>query len=690
MRLAKLSISLISLILMAACSDNSATDEEQTPQSSDPQETTTTSVLSSHPLVQLPGKNWITNGGNIYNQRYSPLTEINTENVKNLKGEWLTHLDGSGVGPPYSGEAQPIVEDGIIYIPTGADDVFALSAETGEKLWVYKSGLDSAINTVCCGWSSRGVGLSEDKIFLGQLDGKLVALDKKTGDVVWSIQAENWQEGYTITSAALYYDGMVITGFSGAEFATRGRVKAYDADDGKLLWTFYTVPGPGEFGHDTWPQDSDAYKHGGGTVWQTPAVDPDLGLIYFSTGNPGPDLLGAVRPGDNLFTSSIVALDVKTGKYRWHFQQVHHDLWDFDSPSPVVLFDIEYKGEMRKALAEVSKTGWAYILDRTNGEPLIGIEEKPVPQEPRQMTSPTQPFPIGDPVIPHHIDIAPAGYELINEGRIFTPFWEDPVVSKPNGLGGTNWPPSSYDPKRGHLYICSNDRMGFFTANGEQEEPTAGKHYMGGRFGSTQIPLNGIFASFDMRTNKMVWSQRWKDSCWSGSINTAGDLVFVGRNEGQLQALDSRDGKILWEFQTGAGVNATATTFEHKGKQKVVVYAAGNLFAGSKGGDNVWLFSLDGTLESLDQNQGSARFSFDDANPEAGALVFEQSCSQCHGETGQGGHGVGPDITAVVSPVYVATTATDGKEKMPPFGAVLSSEQIRDVAVFVATKLGKE
>lgn len=647
-------------------------------------------AFSAKQLTALPGDNWVTNGGNIYNQRYSPLTEINTANVKNLKAEWRTHLNSSGVGPPFSGEAQPLVYDGVIYVPTGADDVFALDVETGKQLWVYESHLDPKINTVCCGWTSRGVGMGDGKIFLGRLDGKLVALDQKTGREVWSVQAENWQEGYTITSAPLYYNGMVVTGFAGAEYASRGRVKAYNAKNGKHLWTFYTIPAPGEVGHDTWPQDSDAWKYGGGTVWQTPAVDPELGLMYFSTGNAGPDYDGSVRPGDNLFTSSIVAIDAKTGKYKWHFQQVHHDIWDYDSPSPVVLFDIEYQGKTRKALAEINKTGWVYILDRTNGKPLVGIEEKPVPQEPRQVTSATQPIPVGEPTIPQFIDIPPAGFKLINQGRTFTPFWDQPTVMTPSGIGGPNWPPSSYNPRAGYLYVCSNDRMGYFARTFEQK-PTPGKNYGNGRQGRTQIPLNGVFAAMDMRTNKVVWNQRWKDSCWSGSINTAGDLVFVGRNEGELTALNSNTGDQLWKFQTGAGVNAPAATFQYKGKQKVVVYSAGNLFAGSSPGDSVWLFSLDGKMGPVSPGDSGIvpRVDVASANVGEGGKVFASFCSQCHGEDGGGGHGVGPDITGVTDPNLVAQTATNGKGNMPPFGAVLNPGQVRDVAVFVAQKLGK-
>ena len=280
----------------------------------------------------------------------------------------------------------------------------------------YEANLDPGISTVCCGWTSRGVAIGDGKVYAGQLDGKLVALDQVTGEVVWSIQAERWQEGFTITTAPLYYDGLVITGFAGAEFGVRGRVKAYDADDGSLVWTFYTIPGPGELGHDTWPQDNEVWRSGGATVWQTPALDPDLGLVYFSTGNAGPDFNGAVRPGDNLFSASIVAVDVRTGKYRWHFQQVHHDLWDYDSPNPVVLFDVEIDGVKRKGLAQAGKTGWVYILDRTTGEPLIGIEERAVPQEPRQATAATQPFPLGDAFVPLSMEVAPEGFELVNRG----------------------------------------------------------------------------------------------------------------------------------------------------------------------------------------------------------------------------------------------------------------------------------
>ncbi len=300
------------------------------------------------PHVAPPTVDWPTNGGDWYNRRYSPLTQIDRSNVAKLKGVWRARLGGSGVGPQYSGEAQPLVVDGVVYISTGANDVFAISVDTGTTLWDYHANLDPDNKSVCCSWTNRGVAAGGGKIFVGQLDGKLVALDAKSGKIAWSILAEKPQDGFTITAAPLYYNGLVIVGFAGAELGVRGRVRAYDARDGKLVWTFYTIPGRGEPGNETWPQDNEIWQHGGATVWQTPAVDPELGLIFFSTGNPGPDFNGAIRKGDNLYTSSIMALDAKTGKYRWHFQQVHHDLWDYDSASPVVLFDITLDGKPRK------------------------------------------------------------------------------------------------------------------------------------------------------------------------------------------------------------------------------------------------------------------------------------------------------------------------------------------------------
>ncbi|HEU4620143.1 MAG TPA: PQQ-binding-like beta-propeller repeat protein [Gammaproteobacteria bacterium] len=653
-------------------------------------------------LTAPPREHWITNGGNVYNQRYSPLTGLNRDNVAMLKAKWRTGM-GSGASRKNSGQVQLLAYDGTIYAVNGDGDAFAIDVDTGKILWTYHGRPDPTSGNPL-GWTSRGLALGDGKVFMAQVDAKLTALDQKTGEPVWSVPAERWQDGFSITSAPLYYDGMVITGFSGGELGIRGRVKAFDARDGKLLWTFYTIPAPGEIGHETWPQDSDAWQHGGAPVWQTPAVDPELGLLYFSTGNPGPDLHGGVRAGDNLFSSSIVAIDVHTGEYRWHFQQVHHDLWDYDSPNPVVLFDAEYGGRLRKGLVEVSKTGWAYILDRETGKPLIGIDERPVPQEPRQATAATQPYPRGDAIVPHEIDIAPEGVDLVNGGRIFTPFWTEPVAVKPGTMGGANWPPSAYDPETHLLYVCASDRINTFRASDDLPDPGPNQVYMGGRFTQAEAQDRGILAALDVTTNRLVWRQQWPEICYSGAVVTAGGLLFVGRSDGRLTALDKSNGHKLWEFMTDAGVNTTVTTFEHEGQQLVAVHAGGATFANSKRGDGIWLFSLDGTIESLAPGgrpgagpSGRAPSAGAAAPAEAGVAaapdlahgerLYLDACQACHGADGGGGQGGGPSLRDGLTPDVIVGVAAEGRNNMPAFGGDFSDTDLRDVAASIVQKL---
>jgi quinohemoprotein ethanol dehydrogenase len=658
--------------------------------------------FSAAALTAPPTAGWPTNGGNLYNQRYSPLKTINRDNVAQLKGVWRARLRGSGAAPQYSGFAQPLVHDGVAYISTGANDVFALSIDTGDILWQYTANLDPKITSVCCGWNNKGVALGPDKVFIGQLDGQLVALDRASGKVAWKIQAEPWQEGFSITSAPVYFDGMVITGFAGADRGTRGRVKAYDANDGRLVWTFYTIPGPGEPGHETWPKGSDAYKYGGASVWQTPAIDPELGLVYFSTGNAGPDYNGAVRPGDNLYAVSMVAVDLKTGKYRWHFQQVHHDIWDYDAVNPVILMDVNVGGRTRKAIAEVGKTGWAYILDRQTGKPLIGIDEKPVPQEKRQATAATQPFPRGDAIVPQMIEVAPEGFQLVNDGRIFTPFvGARPTIMLPGIWGGANWPPSAYDPARQRLFVCASSVVNGYAGGGDPNlvPPRQGAElFTGGNTTFAPVPRSGIIAALDVTTNKVVWRYRWTDQCYSGVLATGGSLLFVGRADGRLTALDSTTGQQLWEFQTGAGMHAPASTFEYKGKQYVLAYSAGSALLGTARGDSVWLFALDGTLPPAQSGVPVSRLAaaaapnpplaamatlLAEANLERGKQLYTQACVVCHGEDGKGGHGVGAPLANLTDLAATIRTVSAGRNTMPPFSATFTPEQVRDVSAYV-------
>jgi quinohemoprotein ethanol dehydrogenase len=287
---------------------------------------------------------------------------------------------------------------------------------------------------------------------------------------------------------------------------------------------------------------------------------------------------------------------------------------------------------------------------------------------------------------------APEGFTLVNDGKIFTPFWTDaPVPIKPAFSGGANWPPSSYDAATGYLYVCAQDRIGVFQADPLTEErPAAGERYVAGIFGGTELRNLGVFAALDMHTNKLVWQQQWAEPCYSGSTTTAGGLTFVGRNDGRLMALDAGSGAKLWEFQTGAGMNSPVSVFEHAGKQYVVAYSAGNLFAGSPKGDSVWLFGLDGTLPPAPPPGAAMLFTRETegtADAVAGRAVYETACVFCHGEQGEGGHGGGKTLAAAVNAALIIQTVSEGRNAMPPLGAALTSEQIRDVAAYVATML---
>jgi quinohemoprotein ethanol dehydrogenase len=549
------------------------------------------------------------------------------------------------------------------------------------------------------------------KVYIGRLDGTLMALDQQTGKEVWKATVGDWRKGYTVTHAPLYYDGMVITGVSGGEFAIRGRVQAYDAETGKEIWRFYTVPGPGEVGHDTWPQDNDSWRHGGAPVWQTPAVDPELGLLYFSTGNAAPDLNGAERAGDNLFSASIVALDAKTGKHRWHFQQVHHDIWDYDGPSPVVLFDVDGK----QGIAQASKTGWLYMLDRKTGKPLYDIPETPVPQNDVQKTAKTQPIPSYPPFIPQKV--SDADYKTVvglvhknakggkvppitRAKRIYTPFDQGVTVISPGPQGGTNWQPVSYNPDTQMFYVCAMNSVSGYTRS-KTLVPAAKQGSVadfGGVFTTAGFgAYTGYLSAIDATSGDIKWQKRFPESCYSGTVTTAGGLVFVGRNGGDLEAYDAENGDQLWRFQTGAGANSTATVFEQDGKEYLAFYAGGNSLAATAHGDSLWLFSLDGKLgpaKAAGAGEGAGHAgeapseTSTKGDPAAGQTVFADNCSGCHGLNGTGGNG-GPDLSSMTDVQRAIGQVTNGGGGMPAFKDNLSQQQIRHVAAYVTQRVGK-
>jgi alcohol dehydrogenase (cytochrome c) len=569
-----------------------------------PLKTISTQDLAS---VTSGGNDWITHGGALNNDRYSTLTQINTSNVSQLKGVWMTRL-GSGRGSKYQFEADPVVVNGVMYIPTGNDDIFALDAKTGKIIWSWFSDIPQVNDLICCGWDNRGVAVGDGKIYSGLLDGSFVALDQQTGKLLWRTQLEDYKDGYSLTGAYRFYDGLVFMGISGAENGIRGRVTALDARDGHEVWRFYTIAGPGEIGGDTWPSPNDpdpvraaAYTHGGASVWQAPAIDPQLGMLYFSTGNAGPDYDGSVRPGDNLFSAAIVALDYKTGQYKWHFQEVHHDIWDFDAPSPTVLFDQMYNGQMRKGIYEPGKTGWLYLLDRTNGQPLVGINETPVEQEPRQATAATQPIPVGDPYINQCGDPIP-GFPLTK--CIYGTFWDTPVVFHPMGSGGTEWSPSSYSQQTGYIYVTGLEQDSVKAVR--QLPYIQGKTYSSG-VSPTPLgaPIKSTYTALDSRTNKIVWQKEDNFAQSYGSVSTAGGLVFRGKVDGNLAAYNAQTGDELWDFQTGLPVGAPPMVWGDGTNEYVTVAVGGNRGGlTTLDGDQVWTFSLNGNVDQMEAPTG--------------------------------------------------------------------------------------
>ncbi|MCW2961821.1 MAG: quinonprotein alcohol dehydrogenase [Thermoleophilia bacterium] len=679
-------------------------------------------------LTALPEDNWITNGGTVSNDRYSPLDQINDKNVKDLKGEWKVDLE-SGTEIKYSHEAQPLEYNGILYVPTGEDDVFAIDAMTGKTKWKYEGELDENISTVCCGWLSRGVGIGDGMVFIGKLDGHMVALDQETGEVEWDVEVAHWKKDNAgITAAPLYYDGVVYTGITGGEFGVRGRLTALDAKTGEEKWRFYTTPGPDEVGGDTW--EGDSYLTGGAPIWQTPTVDPKLGMIYFTTGNANPDVDGSERGGDNLFAASFVALDLKTGKHKWHYQTVHHDIWDYDQPSPTILYDAEIDGKTVPAIGQAAKTGWFYALDRRTGEPIWDIKEEPVPQNAQQKTAKTQPVPqyeafaTKDITAKHVTDITaliranPEGktLDILPAGKTpadatFTPAGPGQVAVVANGAtGGTNWPPSSYNHESNLIYVCGIDGISGVYPSGvtEVEEGSVrlGSILAALPFGSTPGHLTAI----DGDTGEIEWKVDYEDSCYSGSVTTAGNLVFSGHNDGTLVAYAADTGKKLWSFQTGAGANSTVTPFEHKGKQYIAFVAGGNSLAASAHGDNLWVFSLDGKLEQMDGIEGAAPAgggehagidtdkdakdepgepippSDADADGEEldGEALFRANCAGCHGANAKGANG-GPNITESDDIEDIKDQIVNGGGGMPAFGDDLSDEEVTAIAEYLAT-----
>lgn len=523
----------------------------------------------------IPGKDFPVVGGNVGNQRYSSLKEITAANISKLGGAWMTRVADGASGSNLEGT--PIVVDGVMYIPGAAGTVLALDAATGAVKWKWRPEPGGGR-----GGTVRGVAAAEGKVFSSGGGNNLVALDQKTGTLVWS--AKVGDRGTTV-APAIYYDGLVYMGTSGGDGGVRGFVGAFDAKTGKQVWGFWTLPGPGEYGHDTW--EGDSWEKGGGPLWTASAIDPELGLIYVPVGNAWPDTDGSKRGGDNLFTASIVALDLKTGARKWHYQEVHHDIWDYDNAVSPVLADIQVDGKLRKVLIHGGKTGFLYILDRATGLPVVPIEEKAVPQEARMKTAKTQPYPVGDsfvPTCPEPDSVAPG----MKSACVFGAYWDEAVVLAPGTLGGISWAPMSYNPQTHLIYVPGAITNSQFTLGGGFVRPV-------------NEPRSGTLTAIDPATNKIVWQKKTKFpiAAGSGLLSTASGLMFHGEPDGRLVALDARNGNELWSFQTGAGADAPVATYEVGGQQYVAILSGGSSFNLSAHGDYLWAFRLGGTLAPM-------------------------------------------------------------------------------------------
>jgi alcohol dehydrogenase (cytochrome c) len=515
------------------------------------------------------GNNFLLTNGDYRQQRYYPNSEINRTNVARLRPAWIFQTDVME-----SIETSPIVVHGVMYVTTSYDHVYALDARTGEELWHYKHKL-GPITTYCCGPNNRGVAAYEDKIYLATLDSKLVALDAKTGKVVWQSEIADPELGYSETMAPTAVKGKILIGTNGGEYGIRGFVKAYDAATGKLLWTFHTIP---ENSVGVWAEkdatgrdmhrdiaaekaqlakSGDPYKLLGGGVWQNPSVDLATNRIYFVVGNPSPDLDGAVRPGDNLYTNSLVSLDLETGKYICHFQYIAHDVWDLDAVSPTVLVDVRDKdGKVVPGVIHAGKTGHVYVHNR-NDCSLIRFSEAMVPQE-NMWVLPTK-----------------EGARML-----------------PGANGGVEWSPMAVNPHLGLTYAINLHQP--MTYHVENSPYPQGKLWLGGAF--KVIPAEeqwGNITAVDYHTGKIRWQVKTPQPMIGGILATAGGLVFAGEGNGQFKAYDAETGAALWKFQAGAGVNAPPSSYTVDGKQYIVVGAGGNVQLDYKRGNSIVAFTID-------------------------------------------------------------------------------------------------
>ncbi len=534
----------------------------------------------------FPVEDWPFAGGNWSSSRYSTLADITTESVGRLSGAWVTRLDGGA-----SSRATPVVKDGVLYLTAGAN-IFALDGRNGDTIWRWQPGSSPSEVGMVPSW--QGVGLSEELLFVGLGNAQVAALRQDTGELVWaeSVGSVPEQDGESVTTAPMYAQGKVFVGLANGDSGGQGRIIALDAQTGEKQWTFFTVPRPGEFGHDTWPQDSDIWKLGGGGVWLNGTVDPDLGMIYFATGNPVPMFGGELREGDNLFTASILALDIDTGERRWHYQVVRHDIWDADIATPMLLYETQIDGQMRNALAAIRADGYIFQLDRETGEPIVPIEEREVPQDAFLKTAPTQPFPLADSILPDCSfwrDRVPPPFELNCSSYTPLSITEHAIVAPGVPIPMVRVTPMSFSPQTGYIYAQGRAHVGRAR---RLPDPWISDNRPGGYDRLTLPPSTGILAAVAGRTGRIAWKHEFPGGRLglSGPLTTAGNLMFWGSADGQVEAYDARSGERMWAFQTLTAETrlrpGPASTYAIDGRQYIVIAM----------GPELWSFALDGTV----------------------------------------------------------------------------------------------
>ena len=521
--------------------------------------------------------NVLTYGMGYHQQRFSPLDQINKGNIKRLIPVWTQSLNND-VGE----QGQPLVYNGVLYA-ANVKRVVAIDIGTGQLLWNYNIEWDPAVaRVVCCGLSNRGIALYNGRIFVSSLDAQLRALDAKTGKEIWKTEVAPWKDGYSITSAPSVANGVVMTGMTGGEYGVRGFVAGYDPDTGKQLWRTFMTAGPGEKGHETWPQGTDAYLRGGASTWITGSYDPELDLTYWGTSNGGP-WTWKPRPGDNLYVASVVAMRPKTGEIVWHYQWTPAETYDYDGNNENVLADIMVNGSKQKVLLHADRNGFLYTLDRTNGKLIAAHPYVKVNWADR-------------------VDLVsgrPVETEIARRLRA-----GEKVEMQPRWTGGKNWHPMAFNPNTGKLYMSMHEETAIYQLNKDLPVYKPGERYQGVTNTTADRKPGepwGYFGALDPLTGKPQWRVPLGElQSWSGMLSTGGGLVFSGKPTGEFVALDQDSGKVLWAFQTGSGVNSQPITYTFKGRQYVSVLSG--LGGGTSArraaqgkslpGGSVWTFAL--------------------------------------------------------------------------------------------------